>query len=216
MRAAGAAAADLGALGQLLALLHLEGVAAAARGDGVRVVDLEARTPEIVFRKSIVVPRRYGALYGSTTTGMPSSESSTSPSAAPASKPRPYWKPEQPPPWIATRRTSVSRVVLLGHELPDLRRRDGRQRDQGVGRDARRLPRAHGSGRGAGYQQRVCNTRIAHSVRDFAIPSCARRGSARFRRETDVRGPRGGTTRAFELAALPLLRASSRQPSRRR
>src|SRR5262245_30570871 len=38
-----AAATHVGALGQLLALLHLEGVAAAARGDGVRVVDLEAR-----------------------------------------------------------------------------------------------------------------------------------------------------------------------------
>ena len=24
------------------------------------------------------------------------------------SKPRPYWKPEQPPPWIATRNTIVS------------------------------------------------------------------------------------------------------------
>src|SRR5262249_17041491 len=38
-----AAAAHVGALGQLFALLYLEGVAAAARRDGVRVVDLEAR-----------------------------------------------------------------------------------------------------------------------------------------------------------------------------
>src|SRR5262249_15257929 len=35
---------------------------------------------------------------------------------------------------------------------------------------------------------------------------CARRGSGRFRRSPDVRGLRGGTTRAFELAAVPLLR----------
>src|SRR5688572_28146170 len=41
--AAVAAATRVGALGQLLALFHLEGVATAARGDGVRVVDLEAR-----------------------------------------------------------------------------------------------------------------------------------------------------------------------------
>src|SRR5512147_750041 len=42
MRAAGAAAAHVRTLGELLALLHLEGVAAPARRDGVRVVDLEA------------------------------------------------------------------------------------------------------------------------------------------------------------------------------
>ena len=71
----------------------------------------------------MVVPRRYGALNGSTTTGMPSSESSKSPSAA-RSKPRPYWKPEQPPPWIATQDEGLG-VVLLRHQLPDLRRGDG-------------------------------------------------------------------------------------------
>src|SRR3990172_4777038 len=42
MRTAAAAAADRGVLGQLLALFHLEGVAAAAGRDGVRVLDLEA------------------------------------------------------------------------------------------------------------------------------------------------------------------------------
>src|SRR6478609_7510296 len=57
-------------------------------------------------RKSIVAPWRYGTLKGSTTTLTPSSTSSRSPSAASVSNPSPYWKPEQPPPWIATRRTS--------------------------------------------------------------------------------------------------------------
>src|SRR5262249_42737589 len=41
VRAAGAAAAHLRPLGQLLALFHLEGVAAATGRDGVRVLDLE-------------------------------------------------------------------------------------------------------------------------------------------------------------------------------
>ena len=31
-----------------------------------------------------------------------------SPSAEPESNPSPYWNPEHPPPWIASRRTSVS------------------------------------------------------------------------------------------------------------
>src|SRR5438270_3241730 len=49
-----------------------------------------------------------GALNGSTTTSTPCIESSTSPSCDPRSKPRPYWNPEHPPPWIATRRTLTS------------------------------------------------------------------------------------------------------------
>ena len=55
-----------------------------------------------------MAPWRYGALKGSTTTRTPSSVISWSPSAAPESNPSPYWKPEHPPPWIATRNTSVS------------------------------------------------------------------------------------------------------------
>ena len=55
-----------------------------------------------------MAPWRYGTLKGSTTTLTPSSTSSRSPSAGSVSKPRPYWKPEQPPPWIATRNTIVS------------------------------------------------------------------------------------------------------------
>src|SRR5215218_148188 len=42
------------------------------------------------------------------TTVTPCCSSSRSPSAAPVSKPSPYWKPEQPPPWIAIRRTPTS------------------------------------------------------------------------------------------------------------
>ena len=37
--------------------------------------------------------------------GQSQMSSGTNPSAALESKPRPYWNPEQPPPWIATRRT---------------------------------------------------------------------------------------------------------------
>jgi hypothetical protein len=55
--------------------------------------------------KSTVAPWRYGALNGSTTTWTPCWSDSMSPSTAPLSKPSPYWKPEQPPPWMATRRT---------------------------------------------------------------------------------------------------------------
>src|SRR5947207_404372 len=51
---------------------------------------------------------RSGALNGSTTTVTPSHSNSWSPSWAPRSKPRPYWKPEHPPPSIATRRTETS------------------------------------------------------------------------------------------------------------
>src|SRR5207249_8748135 len=58
--------------------------------------------------QSISVPARYGALNGSTTTGTPSQTSSLSPSWAPRSKPSAYWKPEQPPPWTAIRRTAAS------------------------------------------------------------------------------------------------------------
>src|SRR5262249_59465302 len=47
--AAGAAAAHLRPLGQLLALFHLEGVATATGRDGVRVLDLE---PGLLDRKS--------------------------------------------------------------------------------------------------------------------------------------------------------------------
>src|SRR6478609_12174674 len=62
---------------------------------GLSILNPDSWSP---VRKSTVAPRRYGALYGSTTTRTPSSESSTSPSAGPESKPRPYWKPEHPPP----------------------------------------------------------------------------------------------------------------------
>src|SRR2546421_4376358 len=51
---------------------------------------------------------RYGALNGSTTTVTPSHSNTWSPSWAPRSKPSPYWKPEQPPPSIATRSTETS------------------------------------------------------------------------------------------------------------
>ena len=102
--AAGAAAADLG---RVRVVFDLERVAAAAGGNGVRVVDLE---PGFLDRLEIVDAgaRRYGALNGSTTTFTPSHSNSWSPSWAPWSKPRPYWKPEQPPPSIATRSTETS------------------------------------------------------------------------------------------------------------
>src|SRR5439155_24003948 len=58
--------------------------------------------------KSISAPMRYGALNGSTTTCTPCASNSWSPSTAPRSNPSPYWKPEQPPPWIATRSTLTS------------------------------------------------------------------------------------------------------------
>src|SRR5204862_666850 len=58
--------------------------------------------------QSISVPARYGALKGSTTTSTPLTCSSLSPSWAPRSKPSAYWKPEQPPPWTAIRRTAAS------------------------------------------------------------------------------------------------------------
>src|SRR5262245_4913385 len=58
--------------------------------------------------KSSSEPRRYGALYGSTTVRTPLDSSWLSPSCGPRSKPSAYWKPEHPPPWIATRSTSAS------------------------------------------------------------------------------------------------------------
>ena len=58
--------------------------------------------------KSISEPARYGALNGSMTTRTPCVSTSLSPSCGPRSKPSAYWKPEQPPPWTAMRRTLTS------------------------------------------------------------------------------------------------------------
>ena len=77
-----------------------------ADGD-VRVLDLEAGLLEAVEEVDLA-PWRYGALNGSTTTVTPCASSSWSPSWAPRSKPSAYSKPEQPPPWTATRSTSAS------------------------------------------------------------------------------------------------------------
>ena len=115
---AAAGAAAVRALGRRLALGDLERLAAAARGDRVRVVDLEPGLLDASRGSRRSTPLRYGALNGSTTTLTPWNSNSWSPSWAPRSKPRPYWKPEQPPPSIATR--STDDVRLLGHQPADL------------------------------------------------------------------------------------------------
>ena len=122
----------MGALGQLLALLHLEGVAAAARGDGVRVVDLEARLLNRVqevdrgalqVRRAERVDHDRDALERQldvTLGGAGVEAEAVLEAGAPATLDR-------------DAEDECCRVLLLGHELPDLRRRDGRERDQGVG-----------------------------------------------------------------------------------
>ena len=159
-----------------LRLGHLERVAAAARRDGVRVVDLE---PGLLDRLEVVDAARragYGALNGSTTTVTPSHSNSWSPSWAPRSKPRPYWKPEQPPPSMATRSTETS--VLGGHQVADLRRRRGRQRDDVPGAllksPLRRIvPTALPATRSrAANQARLCNSRFTLGYGD-SVPASA-------------------------------------------
>ncbi len=88
----------------------------------------------IVFRKSIVVPRRYGALIrvdddrdalerelDVTLGGAGVEAEAVLEAGAPATLDR-------------DAEDERRRVVLLRHELPDLLRRDGRERDQGLGR----------------------------------------------------------------------------------
>ena len=85
---------------------HAERGAAAAGGDHVRVLDLEAGALEVVD----VVDRRaltYGRLGPSTSRRMPLSSNTSSPSRC-SSNASAYWKPEQPPPRTPTRRPAVS------------------------------------------------------------------------------------------------------------
>ena len=105
MRAAGAAARLAGLW--LLALGDLERVAAAARGGHVRVVDREAglEAVEEVDLGALEVRRAVRIDDDRRPRG---ASSSWSPSWAPLSNPSAYWKPEQPPPWTATRRTPAS------------------------------------------------------------------------------------------------------------
>ena len=96
----------------------------------VRVVDLEPgllEAREELDRRALEVRR---AVAGRSTIVTPCCWIVTSSSTGPALKPSPYWKPEQPPPWIATRRTEALPVGVLGHQLTDLVRGRRRQRNE--------------------------------------------------------------------------------------
>ena len=92
---------------RVFALFHLEGVAAAARAGDVRVVDrepgLQALDPVDLGAGQVGRAERVDddrdAVSWRARGRRP---------AAPRSKPSAYWKPEQPPPWTAIRRTAAS------------------------------------------------------------------------------------------------------------
>ena len=168
---------------------------------------------EIEFRKSIVVPRRYGARVRvdddrdalerelDVTLGGAGVEAEAVLEAGASATLDRDAEDERP------------RVLLLGHELPDLRRGDGRQRDEGVGGV---LDGCHGlmvADGVRGFQPRVCNTRIAHSVRVSRTLRAPEGGVLGFGRSRP-RSP--GVDPCFRTGCPSSSTPSSRQPSRRR
>jgi hypothetical protein len=75
--------------------------------------------PVLLSSKSTSAPVRYRALIGSTSSFTPfdSMTESVVSSPSPSSIMRPYWKPEQPPPWTNTRRPALGLFSSLSSSL---------------------------------------------------------------------------------------------------
>ena len=111
-------ALDGGAAGRLF-VRHAERGAAAARGDGVGVRDLEARAHEalrVVDRRPVHVLE---ARPGPRARGCPALSKTWS-SSCRSSSASAYWNPEQPPPRTPTRRPDLALRGLALHEGADL------------------------------------------------------------------------------------------------